>query len=186
MNDIYEIRNFYPFPNELRDFALSQEFYDWTGPDGQIYKRVFITEIPGIVDMLSDLFGPVDMLGSGFRLNYNNELPNQSIHTDVGWGTHALVLYLCEGDSGTAFWEHKPTNLDRLVKDDLWMAEAGLFNWIDSNEWNLKKLVKIEFNKAIIYRSDLFHSRYPFEAFGNSPKNGRLIAVAFFTPENMK
>ena len=37
--------------------------------------------------------------------------------------------------------------------------------------------------RAVIYESELFHSRYPFAAFGSGPEDGRLVAVAFFSPE---
>ena len=35
----------------------------------------------------------------------------------------------------------------------------------------------------VIYDGSLFHSRWPFEAFGTGPQDGRLILVAFFTPK---
>jgi hypothetical protein len=34
----------------------------------------------------------------------------------------------------------------------------------------------------VIYESALFHSRWPFAAFGKGFSDGRLIACAFFTP----
>jgi Family of unknown function (DUF6445) len=183
MSDIYVIEEFHPFPEELRRYALTQEFVDWDAPDGETYKRVFIGDVPGIVPMLHDLFGPCQILGTGFRLNYNEEVPNHAIHTDLGWGTHALVLYLSEGGSGTAFWEHIPTKLDRIVEKDRWMSQLDIFDWDNQSTWNQTRLVKEKFNRAVIYKSDLFHSRYQFKAYGNDPRTGRLIAVAFFTPE---
>jgi hypothetical protein len=183
MNEIFVLEDFHPFPEELRTYALSKEFIDWSAPDGEVYKRIFIGDVPGIVPMLEGLFGPCQFLGTGFRLNYKGEFPNHAIHTDLGWGTHALVLYLSHGDSGTAFWEHKPTKLDRIVEKDRWMAQLDIFNWDDESKWEQTRLVKEKFNRAVIYKSELFHSRYPFEAYGRSPSQGRLIAVAFFTPE---
>lgn len=42
----------------------------------------------------------------------------------------------------------------------------------------------MQLGRLVIYESALFHSRWPFEAFGTDPESGRLIAVAFFTPRD--
>jgi hypothetical protein len=57
-------------------------------------------------------------------------------------------------------------------------------DWNDEKAWSIRKFVEMRYNRALIYESALFHSRYPFKAFGTSPKDGRLIVVAFFTPRN--
>lgn len=185
-DELYVIDNFHPYPELLRQHALKQKFIDWTGPDGETYKRIALTQIPGLLSMLIDLFGPLDMLGMAYRLNYNEELPNAAIHSDLGWGTHALVLYLNDGPSGTAFWNHKATGMHRIDPGDDWLFEQVSPDWNDESKWEQRQLVHMKFNRALIYESALFHSRFPFEAFGDSPDNGRLIAVAFFTPENRK
>lgn len=56
-------------------------------------------------------------------------------------------------------------------------------DWNDEAAWEQAALVPIRFNRAVVYESALFHSRYPFAAFGTGPEDGRLIAVAFFTPK---
>jgi len=181
---MYVIEDFHPFPVELRELALRSEFIDWMGPDGQVYKRVCIGEIPGIRKMLEDLFGTIEMLGMGFRLNFNEEEPNAAIHSDMGWGTHALVLYLSEGPGGTAFWTHKKTGAHRIDAGDFYLFEQVNRDWNDADAWTQNQLVSMKFNRALIYESALFHSRWPFKAFGNSPETGRLIVTAFFTPRN--
>lgn len=181
---IFVLEDFHPFPNEIRELALQSEFTDWLGPDGHIYKRICRMEIPGIRAMIEGCLGPVDMLGMAYRLNYNDEEPNSAIHSDLGWGTHALVLYLSEGPGGTAFWRHNRTGVDRIDVGDTWLFEQVNKDWNDESRWTLEHLVEMRFNRAIIYESALFHSRYPFKAFGNTPDTGRLIVVAFFTPRN--
>ena len=177
---IFQLEDFHPFATELRQLALQSKFIDWLGPDGHLYRRVCIMEIPGIRAMLEGCFGPIEMLGMAFRLNYNDEEPNCAIHSDLGWGTHALVLYLSEGPGGTAFWKHKKTGTDRIDVGDVWLFEQVNKDWNDENCWELEHLVPMKFNRAIIYESALFHSRYPFKAFGDSPSTGRLIVTAFF------
>lgn len=168
----------------IRDEAIVADYIDWLGPDKQLYKRICIIDNPFVKEQIEeDLKTEVDMLGMAYRLNYIGEEPNQSIHTDVGWGTHALVLYLNDGPSGTAFWKHKKSETTRLKPLDITTYIATRKDWTDNSKWELDNFVKMEANRAVIYESELFHSRYPFEAFGTKPEDGRLILVAFFTPK---
>lgn len=182
---IYVIDDFHPMPNELREHALCQVYEDWPGPDGQVYKRICRMEIPGIKLMLEGSLGrKVDMLGMAYRLNYNEEEPNAAIHSDLGWGTHALVMYLSDGPGGTAFWRHKKTGCTRIDPGDEWLFEQVCSEWNEPDRWEQHRLVEMKMNRAVIYESALFHSRYPFKAFGDSPETGRLIVVAFFNLES--
>lgn len=166
-------------PLEVRAHALAQTFYDWEGPDGQTYKRVWIGEVPGLREAIEEQMGPCHFLGMGYRLNYAGEMPNQSIHSDLGWGTHAAVVYLSAGDSGTAFWRHLPTGSTEYHPDEY----VAILSDVDNIEaWEMRMMVSQRPNRGLIYESALFHSRFPFEGFGSTPEDGRLIAVAFFTP----
>lgn len=169
-------------PHAVRRHALGSKFEDWTGHDGEVYKRVCLTDVPGLRERLELLVGPVEMLGMGYRLNYFGELPNALIHSDIGWGTHALVLYLADGESGTAFWHHRPTGTNRLPPGDLDLLAKVEPDWNRPAEWSVREVVETQFNRAAIYDSALYHSRLPFDGFGTHPENGRLVAVAFFTP----
>lgn len=184
--ELYVIDDFHPCPEALREHALFQEYEDWLGHDGQVYKRICRTEIPGIRQLIEGLLGPVDMLGMAYRLNYNEEEPNAAIHSDIGWGTHALVHYLSDGPSGTAFWKHRETETTSISSGQEWLLDKINKDWNDEDKWEIEKYVNMKFNRALIYESKLYHSRYPFKAFGNSPETGRLIVVAFFTPRNKK
>lgn len=176
--------DFLPNPARVRRQAMQAPFVDWPGPDGEVYKRVFLTDVPGLQEGVEALLGPVDMLGMAYRLNFDGEMPNAAIHSDLGWGTHALVLYLCEGEGGTAFWQHEATGLSRMPEGDQQAFDQLSADWNDETKWRQTNLVRVKFNRAVIYESALFHSRYPFAAFGDSPATGRLIAVAFFTPRS--
>lgn len=179
---LFVIDDFYPYPMQLRNFALSRQYEDWLGPDGEVYKRICRCEVPAMRELLTGLLGPMEIHGMAFRLNFGGEPPNAAIHSDVGWGTHALVHYLSEGPSGTAFWKHKATQTDRIDPGDTYLFEQINRDWNDVSKWEQKRLVEMRFNRALIYESALFHSRWPFEAFGSYPEDGRLIVVAFFTP----
>ena len=158
-----EIKDFLPDPSKVREYALSLKYKDLYAYDGEVYKRIVQAEVTGLREGVEKVMGPCLFLGQGFRLNYGKELPNNGIHVDVGWGTHALVLFLStcldsQLDTGTAFYSSTEGSPEMVG------------------------LCKEEFNKAVIYRSDQPHSRWPLEAYGEGPEDGRLIAVAFFTP----
>lgn len=174
------VDGFLPNPEEARQMGLSAPYIDWHGPDGEVYKRICITDVPGVRDGIERAVGPVEMLGMGFRLNFNGELPNAAVHSDMGWGTHALVLYLNDGIGGTAFWRHRATGARRIDPGDFDLFEAVRNDWDDESKWEQTGLCEMAFNRAVIYESALFHSRYPFAAFGNDAESGRLIVVAFF------
>ncbi len=182
IDNVYVLDDFLQNPDVVRQEGLNTKYIDWTGPDGQIYKRISHTIQQEVCNLLQDIFGKYDLLGMAFRLNYDNELPNQSIHSDMGWGSHALVLYLTDGPSGTAFWHHTKSNRNNILPDDIELFDVVKDDFEKEDAWDQRAFVKMKYNRALIYSSDLFHSRYPFKAFGNSIDNGRLILVAFFTP----
>lgn len=174
------IDDFLPDADAVRALALRAPFEDVHAPDGEIYKRVCIAEVPGLIPALEAAVGPVEMLLTAYRLNFAGEVPNAAIHSDIGWGSHALVLYLCEGEGGTAFWQHKATGAQRIEPEDFALWEQVRDDWNRPEAWELRELAELKFNRAVIYEGALFHSRYPFAAFGSGPDDGRLIAVAFF------
>lgn len=172
----------------IRNAAINANYTDWHGPDGQLYKRICMIYSPDIRQAIEDVCGPVNMLGMGFRLNYHEEMPNAAIHSDLGWGTHALVYYLNDTEDdlgGTAFWKHKTTGAKVIDLGDQELLDKVAISWDNEDDWEMTTYVPMKFNRATIYESRLFHSRYPFDAFGSTPEDGRLIAVAFFTPENI-
>ena len=177
------VDNFLPNPVRVRREALRADFADWPGPDGQTYKRICITDVPGVQAGIEQVMGPVEMLGMAYRLNYGGELPNAAIHSDLGWGTHAAVVYLCDGEGGTAFWRHKFTAEHRIEPGDVELLLQVRDDWDDASRWEMRELVEMKFNRCVIYDSALFHSRYPFAAFGDNPQTGRLTVSAFFTPK---
>lgn len=164
----------------VRQHALASEFGNLNAHDGETYERVCITEVPGLREAIEERMGPVEILAMGYRLNYENELPNSLVHSDLGWGTHALVLYLTDGPGGTAFWTHKATDTLRIDQGQAGLLERIQRDWNNADAWEPRGLVPMQLGRALIYESMLYHSRWPFAAFGSTPEDGRLIAVAFF------
>jgi len=182
--DLRVYDDFLENPQSVRSRGLRAKYGNYLGKDGEMYKRVSNETIPEVVDALQKAMGrPIELLGMGYRLNYKGELPNHAIHSDLGWGTYAAVVYLSsppdEQFSGTAFWQHW-TGWDRVKKGEETVLVDVINDWDKVEAWEQTAFVSSKFNRATIYRSELFHSRWPFAAYGNSPDNGRLIVVAFF------
>lgn len=170
-------------PAGVRMCGLAAPYVDWPGPDGEVYKRVSLTPVPGLQEAIERVMGPVDMLGMGYRLNFGGEMPNAAVHSDLGWGTHAAVVYLSDGPGGTAFWRHGATGAEAVDAGDEALWEAVRDDWNNEAAWEMVGLAEMKLGRGVIYESRMFHSRYPFAAFGAGPEDGRLVAVAFFTPK---
>lgn len=171
-------------PDSVRNRGIRAKYTNYSAPDGEIYKRVAPGAIEEVVDGLNEAMGrPISLLMMGYRLNYAGEKPNKAIHADTGWGTYASVLFLNEPPSGrtsgTAFWEHH-TGHSRIRDGELNVLKDVVADYDNAAAWEQTAFVNAKYNRCLIYRSELFHSRWPFEAFGSSPDDGRLIVVSFF------
>ena len=185
--DIWVVDDFLPNPEAVRDVALRAKWLNWKSEtDGQVYKRVAKYESPAIAALVAREMGrPVSVVQMGFRLNYEDEPPNTLIHSDGdGWGTYAMVLSLAKEspeENGTAFWRHNASGKDRLAPTDFEGMQEIIPDWDNPNKFERWRLEKAAFNRAVFYRTDMLHSRWPFTAFGTTPENGRLTLVCFFT-----
>lgn len=164
-------------PYELRARALAAPYRNVTVPGDATYKRVWVGRIPELDAAVQDSYPePLHTVGTAFRLNYQGEMPNNYVHSDIGYGDVAAVLYLslpehCEG--GTAFWRHKGTGSRILVPG----TEQ---DFVKADAWEQYACVQMKFNRLLVYPTTLFHSRWPWAAFGDNFTNGRLIAVGFY------
>lgn len=190
MIDVQQIDNFLADPDAVRSAGLRANYQDMLLKDGQVYKRVAPAVIPAVMDALQTAMGrPVELEAMGFRLNYDNEMPNRPIHSDAGWGTYAMVLYLTPDDvllrypepTGTMLWTHKSSGTQAVRDTDIDLLVELVDDWDDTSKWEPRQLLRAKYNTASIYRTDLYHSRWPLEAFGTSPGDGRLTLVAFFS-----
>jgi hypothetical protein len=132
-----------------------------------------------------------------YRCNLIDQEEQTYIHSDVRIGVLTAVTYLVPNEScigGTAFWRHKKTGWEYApTKDELrvlgiedrpslWQSlyEDGF----DESRWELLDVAPMAWNRAIVYSSRRFHSRYPRTPFGDSKENGRLLKVFFLNPKS--
>lgn len=177
----------------VRQAVTSGGFSTKQGPDGATYTGISTHPVPQWFDRISELVGgKIEPKLSCFRLNLAGELPHSWVHSDDICAKYASVLYLnlpeqCKG--GTAFWKHKTRNISALPSKASLTAggvDADEFyrtmdrEWKEIEHWEQIEFVPMQFNRFITYPTSLFHSRFPFEAFGKGPKDGRLIWICFY------
>lgn len=128
---------------------------------------------------------PRESLLAFFRVATDELDTDWRIHADAKVGdirpTRALVLYLSEstmeGLHGTAFWKHKklgyemPLDISNEESDRMLMQEAN-----DLSNWDLHSVVGYKPNRAVMYPSNYFHSKYPNVGW----KEGRMVYVMFY------
>lgn len=107
------------------------------------------------------------------------------IHADSKVGDirpeRALVLYISpstkEGLHGTAFWKHNEVGYEMPL--DVSNEEADRFLAEEANNldnWDLHSVVGYRPNRALMYPSNYFHSKYPNTGW----KEGRMVYVMFY------
>jgi hypothetical protein len=128
---------------------------------------------------------PRESLLAFFRVATEEFDTDWRIHADSRVGdilpARALVLYLSpstmEGLHGTAFWKHKklgyemPHYTSKEESDRMLMEEAN-----DLSNWELHSVVGYKPNRAVMYPSNYFHSKYPNVGW----KEGRMVYVMFY------
>jgi hypothetical protein len=189
--------DFAPDALAVREAAIAGSFSEEQGPDGAMYSGISHYAVPEHwYGRIENIVGfPIVSRLECFRLNLAGEMPKSWVHADDICAEHASILYLnreedCRG--GTAFWRHAALGMDRrLTEEDMrargirsevfhaWMTNE----WKNLAFWEMTALLPMRFNRFLTYPTCFFHSRYPFEAFGNAPENGRLVWVCFFDKE---
>lgn len=190
MNEILKFDNFAPDADAVRTGVINGEFSVKTGPDGAQYTGISTYPVPQWFYRISELLGvPIITKLSCFRLNLAGELPHSWVHSDDICAKYASVLYLNRSDQctgGTAFWRHSKLGISKLPSRESLGMNADSFykqmdkDWKDLNLWEQESIVPMQWNRFITYPTSLFHSRFPFEAFGHGPSDGRLIWICFY------
>lgn len=193
MAPILKFDNFAPDAEEVRKAVIAGGFKKETGPDGAEYTGISGYPVPHWIERIAELIQcPIVPKLSCFRLNLAGELPHSWVHSDDICAKYASVLYLnppeqCAG--GTAFWRHEALKIDRLPsKEELtaqgvhadWFYDMMAREWKELTYWQQTGFVPMQWNRFITYPTCYFHSRFPFEAFGDGPQDGRLIWVCFY------
>jgi len=193
------IDDFLPDFDLVKSFIADVEYGDYE-MEGKHYTGVGQVTLP-VKALIERRLGPVKIKANHLRMARSDTPLTHYIHTD-NYGT-ALGMVLClqapDCPSGTAFWRHKETGLDRLElpdtktvldSEELCSDAAIVARWRrfsyfneaiqNEDEWEMTELVESVENRAVIFETNRFHSRWPKDmpiALGEKP---RIVCTVFF------
>ena len=176
------IENFLPNFELIRPLLEGVEFSDHDYK-GKTYTGFGKVTLP-IKKLIEEEMGfLVEFQQSHVRLGTKNTPLTHYIHSDSCDAQYACVLYLntpaCE--TGTMFWEHKETGLDRMTQPvDPTLFESLSKDISDESKWNKLEYVESKANRAVIFDSSLFHSRFPKDLPIEDGETPRLVSTIFF------
>jgi len=184
------IDDFYKNPDEVRDFALAQEFsQDGNFPGRRTPQFLADNVKSSIQDIIRPFGGEVTWWGdeSTGSFQYTVSSDRSWIHSDdtTGW---AGVLYLTPDaplSGGTGTFKHTETGLFKWKNSDYPedVASNSPVNTEsqDITKWEMVDRIGNVYNRLVLYRGDLFHTSLDY--FGQGLEDGRLFQVFFFNTE---
>ena len=188
----YIIDDFYSDVDEVREFALQQDFSvtgNYPGPRTKSFLNESVKET--IENVVKPFYGNVTFWGDGEytgAYQFTTSRDRSWIHADqtTKW---AAVCYLTPNaplSAGTGLFKHKATGLTMAPRnadgsyDDELLAEVYK-DAQDMTKWELVDNVANVYNRLILYRGDHFHMSMDY--FGQDVNDGRLFQTFFFNTE---
>jgi hypothetical protein len=186
------VDNFYTNVDEVRDFALSQEFSVTGNYPGNRTKSFADDDIKEHINsLIRPLAGEInywteDEYNGAYQ--YTTQYERSWIHADSNTSWAALV-YLTPNaplSGGTGLFRHKQTGLEMAPKLSDGTTDTKLLDKIyndsqDMTKWEMTDRIANKYNRLVLYRGDLFHISLDY--FGTNKENGRLFQTFFFSTE---
>lgn len=181
-DEFKNIKNFAQHIAEFKDYYVSDKhFYLAQAPED------FVNLITAHLNAFHDT--EIQVVQPFLRMATERLDADWRIHCDRHVGTeilptNALVYYITENNTfknGTAFWKHKeighfmPEQFTDKQKDDVLRFDSN-----NINQWELQDVVQGVENTMFTYPCEYFHSKYPRQAWGTSPKDCRLVFIMFY------
>jgi hypothetical protein len=188
--EMLSIADFYNNPDEVREFALSQEFSEsgnYPGKRTMPFLNDSVKEI--IQNTIMPFAGNVTWWGdiNSFAFQYTTAFDRSWIHSD-GTTNWAGVCYLTPDaplSAGTGIFRHKETGFKNWIYNEHTEEETKNaphhVDHIDYTKWEMVDKIGNVYNRLILYRGDLFHVSLDY--FGKGLTDGRLFQTFFFNTE---
>jgi hypothetical protein len=190
------IDNFYTNPDEVREFALKQEFKVRGNYPGQRTKS-FLTDSlkKKMRDILYPFAGEITYWGSNDTENNYTGSFQYTVSEDRSWihadstTDWAAVCYLTPDaplSAGTGIFRHKATGWShydyKRENEPGYVESAPPGNEMrDYTKWEMVDRIGNVYNRLIMYRADNYHVSLDY--FGQNMNDGRLFQVFFFNTE---
>jgi len=181
------VDDFYNNPDEVRQFALSQEFKIRGNYPGA-------RTVPMLNDSIRDTIQNIVRGAGGNITNFPNDGYNGSFQTTYAWdkswihsdmfNTWAAVCYLTPNaplSGGTATYRHKETGAyaSNEVAEDVGKRIES--DGSDVTKWETVDTFGNVFNRIVFYRGHNYHMSRDY--FGKTHDTCRLFQVFFFDTE---
>lgn len=185
------IDNFYENPQEVRDFALKQEFKVRGNYPGQ--RTISFLNEPlknKFREILSPFAGDIVWWGGEYTgsFQYTVAADRSWIHADSTTDWAALIYLTPDAplSSGTGIFRHKATgwqHFDYKRENESGYKEAAPpgSDCQDYTKWEMVDRIGNVFNRCVMYRADNYHVSLDY--FGKDMYDGRLFQVFFFNTE---
>ena len=186
------IDDFYSNPEEVREFALSQEF-NVTGnyPGARTVPFLNDDVKEHIGKHIVPLHGEIEWVMADYTgaFQYTTSRDRSWIHADKN-NKWAGVLYLTPNaplTGGTGLFKHKETGLYKIPRNEDGSVNKELTDYIYKDSQDMTKCEMMDFvgnvfNRLVIYQGDIFHTSLDY--FGTDMYNGRLFQTFFFDTKN--
>lgn len=186
------VDDFYSNIDEVREFAMSQEFGVKGNYPGQRtesfandYLKNYLNDL--IRPFAGDItFWSTDEYNGAYQ--YTTQYERSWIHADSNTSWAALIYLTPDAplSGGTGLFRHKRTGLESVPKNSDGSINTELLDEIymdsqDMTKWEMTDRLANKYNRLVIYRGDLFHMSLDY--FGTNMENGRLFQTFFFSTE---
>jgi hypothetical protein len=184
------VDDFYKNPDEVRKFALSQEFKVRGNYPGQRTDSFLTNPLKEkFQELVRPFAGEIVWWGdhSTGSFQYTVAADRSWIHSDTttDW---AGVIYLTPDaplSAGTGLFKHKETGVrewDRKKDYGMEQREHASFQESqDYTKWEMADRLGNVYNRLVLYRGGLYHVSLDY--FGKDMHDGRLFQVFFFNTE---
>lgn len=175
--------NFLSFYDELKEYSLISNFEDEVNTvDGAVYPEI-CKEIPRNIEreMIRRLKYAVGNV-SDYKMFLRRSPKGVSVphvaHTDNSMGKYSAMLYLNEGEHGTAFLKHIETGIMYAPGDQEYVDMMSK-DQNDLEKWQVMGGVQMKENRCAIFDAGYFHCATPVGGFGEGEES-RCVLTCFF------
>lgn len=181
------VDDFLPEFEELQRYARTAEFTDVVNEADGVTYPLICAEIPNYLKLavfcaIAKHFDLPESPTIFMRRSPAGVPCPHQVHSDASMGTHSLMLYLnteenCEG--GTSFLSHRLTGIAYNPAVPI-LAESVVADQNNSDAWQVRELVDMRPNRAVIFDANRLHRAEPVGGFGDTPENTRVVLTCFF------